>query len=507
MTRAGVRTWIYLQVRLPRSGQRGRHANASFFPTGAGPGPRTLLKEQRNIQYPLPRSRSPIKTTFLSPARRNPHLAERFSSPVHEDRETTVTRKITFPSKATGRVRPAGARTNGHGVNGAAPESEEEAEEDEPEDVGEEAEDSVHVVGGVEEEPEDDPPVDEPDVEDGEEDEEPIPKEPPTLKRPRGRPRTSLPDEIEPEAPVSSAKKSRGRPPQSAKKPVQEKEPEEDSQPVRGSRKRRSLRSDDGAEEEPPDQEDDEEPARQAKRPRVSQEPKAAAAAAKHTNGAKTGKPAKPEKSAKNAAFKPADAAAPKARGRPKTKPASRGAGDAEAGEASFMELQKGPPMPKRRGLVSIKRDPDVIVQTRAGRQSFRPLHWWAGDKVITEIEERWDIGASALDFVTSSTKEVFRAPEEDTRPRRGPRGKARPKGKSRGQMQQIEEEEQEPFEDWELDRGVIEGEVMGWEPEYERHPPADDDQVHVSETCRPYRPRRCRQRTLRTRRSASPRR
>ena len=399
---------------------------------------------------------------------------------MHEDRETTVTRKINFPSKAIGRGKPAAARTNGHAVNGAVPESEEEEEEEEeePEDVGAGAEDSLEMVG----EPEDDPPVDEPDVEDEEEEEEeeeegeePIPEQPATLKRPRGRPRTSL--ENEPEAPGSSAKKGRGRPPKSAKKPAPEKEPEEDSQPVR-SRKRRSLRSDDGADEPQPDQ--DEEPTRQAKRPRVAQEPKAAAAAAKPAKGAKAGRPAKPEKSASKSAD---PSAPPKARGRPKTKPASRDTGDAEAGEVSFMELQKGPPMPKRRGLVSIKRDPDVIVQTRAGRQSFRPLHWWAGDKVITEVEERRDIGRSTLDFVTSSTKEVFRAPEEDTQPRRGPRGsRPRPKGKSKAQMQQIEEDDQEPPEDWELDRGIVEGEVMGWEPEYERHPPADDDQVHVSE-------------------------
>jgi centromere protein C len=209
-----------------------------------------------------------------------------------------------------------------------------------------------------------------------------------------------------------------------------------------------------------------EEEPRQAKRQRTTQEPKAVS------------KAAKPEKKSKAPASAKGDAASkPK---RAAGRPAKLKAVPEDAGETSFMELQKGPPMPKRRGLVSVKRDPDVIVQTRAGRQSYRPLHWWAGDKVITEVEEREDMFKNASGFVTQSTKEVFRAPEEEAAIKRGPRGRGRTKGKSRTQTPQVEDDE--PPEDWELDRGVVEGEVMGWEPEYEKHPPADDDHVNVSE-------------------------
>jgi centromere protein C len=49
--------------------------------SSAGPGPQTLLKGQRNFQYPIPRSRSPAKTNLMSPAKRNPHIA-RTSSPI-----------------------------------------------------------------------------------------------------------------------------------------------------------------------------------------------------------------------------------------------------------------------------------------------------------------------------------------------------------------------------------------------------------------------------------------
>lgn len=399
-----------------------------------------------------------MKTGLQSPARRNPHM-DRLSSPFVEDREEQVTRKLDFASKATGKGRPT-ARTNG--VNGVLPDSDEDAQvvqDVSGDDV--EVDDSIQMVGALQDEPVEDTPADMDDPDDDED--EPVVEEPQPAKR-RGRPRTSLPKEPEPEG---SATKRRGRPPKGAKPPVDaEPEAEEESQPPqRGPRKRRSMRTSTGSEEDGEPPEEPEEEPRQAKRQRTTQEPKVAP------------KATKPEKKSKAPAAKADAPSKPKGRA---GRPAKLKAVQEDAGETSFMELQKGPPMPKRRGLVSIKRDPDVIVQTRAGRQSFKPLHWWAGDKVITEVEEREDMFRGASGFITQSTKEVFRAPEEEAAIKRGPRARGRTKGKSRTQTPQVEDDD--PPEDWELDRGVIDGEVMGWEPEFEKHPPADDDQVNVSE-------------------------
>jgi mannose-6-phosphate isomerase-like protein (cupin superfamily) len=42
-------------------------------------------------------------------------------------------------------------------------------------------------------------------------------------------------------------------------------------------------------------------------------------------------------------------------------------------------------------------------------------------------------------------------------------------------------DEAEEP-EEWETGEGIVVSEVIAWEPEYEAHPPGDDDQVHISE-------------------------
>lgn len=392
----------------------------------------------------------------------------------------TVTRKLNFAQRAAAKANAA-SRTNG--VNGGAV-AESDAETDDGDadvvqDIGDddddvEADESMQMVGAIQDDP-DDPPTDdeEPEVAETEpeDDDEPIVEETQPVKRARGRPRTSLPKEPEAE---DSVKKPRGRP-KGAKKLVQEEPEEAESHTPRGSKKRRSLRSSlgsDGGEEQQASGEEPEEEPRQAKRQRTEQKLKPKQIKKPLNKATSSAKP--------SLAAKPVETAPPK----PKAKagrPAKPKTIPEDAGETSFMALQKGPPMPKRRGLVSVKRDPDVIVQTRAGRQSFRPLHWWAGDKVVTEVEEREDMFRGKSGFVTESTKEVFRAVEEEAPTKRGPRSRGRAKTKTKNQPQQIEEDE-DPPEEWELDRGIIEGEVMEWEPSHEKHPPAEDDQVNVSE-------------------------
>lgn len=136
--------------------------------------------------------------------------------------------------------------------------------------------------------------------------------------------------------------------------------------------------------------------------------------------------------------------------------------------------------MPKSRGLVSMRRDNDAVTQTRSGRHSYRPLDYWRGEAVVREEEELDDVFARKR-FVMPTIKEVIRVPEELPPSKRAPRSKARAKAKASKHQRPIQEEEEE-LEEWELNPGTIEGEVVIWEPEHELHPPADDEPVHIAE-------------------------
>ncbi|KAL7821045.1 Mif2/CENP-C like domain-containing protein [Trichoderma gracile] len=169
-----------------------------------------------------------------------------------------------------------------------------------------------------------------------------------------------------------------------------------------------------------------------------------------------------------------------KAKGRSARKPKTARAGgdgeDEDVGETSFAALQRGPPMPKSRGLVSMRKNiDDTITQTRSGRHSYKPVAYWRGEQVIREVEEQADMFAKDR-FLMPSIKEVVRVPVEEAPIRStASRGKARPKPKK----QVVEEEE---YEEWELNPGTVEGEIVIWETEHEEHPPADDEPVQVTD-------------------------
>ncbi|QYT04054.1 hypothetical protein H0G86_010987 [Trichoderma simmonsii] len=164
----------------------------------------------------------------------------------------------------------------------------------------------------------------------------------------------------------------------------------------------------------------------------------------------------------------------PKTKGRPGRKPKDADAEDGDVGETSFAALQRGPPMPKSRGLVSMRKDLDSITQTRSGRHSYRPIQYWRGEQVVREDEEQADMFAKDR-FVMPSIKEVVRVPEEEVSSRAAPsRGKGRPKPKK-----QVVEED---YEAWEVKPGTVEGEIVIWETEHEEHPPADDEPVQVTD-------------------------
>ncbi|KAF4453626.1 hypothetical protein F53441_3771 [Fusarium austroafricanum] len=433
-----------------------------------GPGPQTVLR--RNMQYPIPRSRSPVKTTLNSSPRRNPHLSSPTRAPFSNDRDVTVTRKIDFGAKPT-----LSGKAKVNGVNGDIHEEEDE-DADETEDAPEPEEDEdvaddmdlldkslqlVEDMGGNSSEPEPEPEpaprVAKASAKAKSQRAEPEPKKPGR----RGRPAKAKTIEQEPveeesveeerEESHEPVKGRRGRKPKNAAQPKESKGP--------ASRKRSAPEETEV--EEPdneatdPEPEPEDEPPRQAKRPR--------------TEAPKPSKPVRPA---------PAPAVQSKPKGRPGRKPKAQTEAGAEddVGETSFAALQKGPPMPKKRGLVSVRHDPDEVKTTRSGRLSFKPLNWWAGDKVEKEEEEFDDVSGRDR-FVLSTIKEVIRAPqEEEVRAR--PRAKGRPKTKSKS----VREVEVVEPEEWEINPGVVNGEVILWEPEHEKNPPGDEEPVEVME-------------------------
>ena len=151
------------------------------------------------------------------------------------------------------------------------------------------------------------------------------------------------------------------------------------------------------------------------------------------------------------------------------------------------MALQRGPPMPKSRGLVSLHSDSaSTMTQTRSGRHSYRPVDYWRGEEVVVGEEEFDD---TAQDFVLPTIKEIVRVPQDILPSKRAPGSKTRAKSKSaragsatpsRPRKAQVVEEDEE-LEEWELDPGTMRGDIVMWEPDHEIVPPTEDDLVKYS--------------------------
>ncbi|RGP77318.1 hypothetical protein FLONG3_4553 [Fusarium longipes] len=443
--------------------------------TSFGPGPGTVLRQNK---LPIPRSRSPIKTALLSSPKRNPHLSSPTRSPAPRNRDNTVTRKIDFGAKPTAR-----GKSTTNGVNGAVhEEDEEDGEETEDasegdDEVGDDMEllnESLQLVEGMggnssehgsepesepEAEPAPAPKIAKPSAKSSQERAGADPKKPGRRGRPpKPKAVEEEPTEEETEEPQEITKPAKGRP---GRKPKVAAQPKESKTPA--SRKRPAPEETVEAEEqenedsEQEQEQEKEEPSRQAKKPR--------------TEAPKPSKPIKtqPSKAAPTTVAKP--------KGRPGRKPKAQAVADAadDVGETSFAALQRGPPLPKKRGLVSVRHDVDEVRTTRSGRHSFKPLSWWAGDKVVQEEEEFKDVSGRDR-FVLSTIKEVIRAPVEEARARPS-KSRGRPSKSKTKAARQVETVEPE---DWELDPGTVNGEVILWDPEHEKNPPGDEEPVEV---------------------------
>lgn len=455
------------------------------------------------MQMPLPKSRSPVKTNLKSPARRNPHL-DRLSSPtrasISAGRNSPVARRLDFTK---GSPLGLGAKSRSNGINGLSRSRRgdtgvEEEDDDEEHEHGDQSlaevmDDALEMVGAMDDNPAAEHDEEEPLVRRW----APEMKKPPRPKGlPRARARTSTEEPLvfdgadsEPELAhgVGSEQEDEDQR-QQQEEEGEEGEELEEAQPARPER-RRPPRTDssnspragpastkrgpakrakdlgDGQQDEAVDDADEQ------LRPHKRRRAEASAAGRRGPGARPRGRP-------KAAEGKPAKkgprTGTGRRPGRPPAKPAE------ESGETSFMALQRGPPMPKSRGLVSFRRDADHVLQTRSGRHSYRPVDFWRGEEVVLGEEERDDNFYHDHGFVLPTIKEVIRVPESTLPSKRAPRSRTRSNTKAKAEARFVEEDEQ--LEAWEVSPGTVAGEVVLWEPEHELHPPAEDEPVNIVE-------------------------
>lgn len=173
----------------------------------------------------------------------------------------------------------------------------------------------------------------------------------------------------------------------------------------------------------------------------------------RRANTAQTSMPPPPRPAthaSRSTSVKPEVTTQRRGRGRPRKteRPPKRNRDDeGEPGDEIFMEIQRGPPMPKSRGLVSLRSGSGTggvnADRTRAGRNSShqRAYHEWNEDLDAQDV--------------TDLTSNRMSSGAHDA----------------------------EPPEDWETDEGVISGEYLVWEPEHEKEPPGDEEEVRIAET------------------------
>ncbi|ETS78868.1 hypothetical protein PFICI_08721 [Pestalotiopsis fici W106-1] len=477
-------------------------------------GPATVSRKARE-RLSIPKARSPGKTFLNSPARHNPHVA-RTSSPIRgsyaEDGEEQPSpakspkRLLDFSkspkrkpvanghsqaksssqfakgaSQASKALGTKPSRVNGYVHNESdeeptprrkkqrSPEVEEEEEDEEEEEEEDEPMDFLNADGDdVEQDSIRDESPEEEDVpEEEESEEEPAPVEKPQPKKRGRKPKAVSPpveEESEPEPePARDAseeheepsKKKRGRP---GKRPlVEEAEP---LKPAKRPKGRPSLTKN----KDRPDQ--------------------GTSSAAEVRNVKKAKAAPKPSESKAKAPQAPQAVAA---KAKPGRKPKMT---DVDAEDPGA--VPRRPPMPKRRSLVSQRRDEFEVKTTRSGRVSTKPLEFWRGERYDYDEEEDdeeviEDKNGRRIK-IGSKIKGVVRVEYDEDQPKRrrgrpaSGSGSGGPGRRHKRRVSEIEEEEEEERQEWEDEPGRMIGECIYWHPEYELNPPHDDDQVEVAE-------------------------
>ncbi|KAI1435618.1 Mif2/CENP-C like-domain-containing protein [Xylaria sp. CBS 124048] len=451
---------------------------------GSELGPATTRRLQQS-RLSLPRARSPIKTNLKSPARQNPHMPP-VSSPAKgavvatqdESPGPEVARKLDFskdPAALTNghatKANSAGSRlvkqTNGRAQpshtnqepdvpdhsSSAATDNEEEDEPFSLLDAVDAGADSGHN-GDVEEEL-------------GPEVDDDIPAVPrftasnkpkPTGRggrKPKAAAAAASPDP--PDVPSEESaeddepvKKRNGRMRPPTRKPAKASSPiDEPAPPAKSSKRERQPIA--SVEDDAPER--DEEP-RGAKRQKTAK---------------KTDKAAQSASSSKPAAAKEKSKAGRKRK---------------SSGVGVESPIQRGPPLPKSRGLVTIRReDTTTMKTTRSGRASFKPLEWWKGEHVeYDQEEEALFEDAGNRHFKMPTVKGIVRTEESADGSSAASKRRGRPAAGRKGGKRQpaIPEEDEVEREEWEYNSGHIVGEVLAWEPMHEFEPPGDEDEVEI---------------------------
>ena len=291
--------------------------------------------------------------------------------------------------------------------------------------------------------------------------------------------------------------------------------PEASSSGSRG-RKRRSME----AEQEEPEERSERQQKRKRAEPELEPEPEPEPVAAPRSKG----RPAKKAAPAPVSEDEAPEPAAPAARGRPAKKTAAAAAASSREntaepapapkqrgrkrkssvgpGDTSIVEVPRGPPLPKSRGLLINRREVPgsetggTIRQTRSGRNSFKPLAFWRNERVDYDIEDNFDSFAAKSQprkFVLPSIKAIVRNDEpEDHRKapgRKGRKPKADPEGgkpgrrpRKRDLYNEDHDDDNVPADEWEVNPGAFTADVMVWQPEHDLLPPAPDDEVDIHE-------------------------
>ncbi|KAI1745679.1 Mif2/CENP-C like-domain-containing protein [Xylaria scruposa] len=444
---------------------------------GSDLGPATIRKLQQGGRPSLPRARSPIKTNLNSPARQNPHMPPA-SSPTRGTivtaRERSPTRRLDFSKSSqnkamltNGHAKPNGATGRNKNPTAGRSRSQEQPTPDPvfPEDEEEEEDEQLELldagtgsIDGVEEESYEEP--------DQPEEEAPVVQESKSKltnkSKPSGRrgrkPKESIEKENDEPANSSSANTSV--------------ENVEDEEPVR---KRKGRPKAAAKQKEPTPPADPTPPPKSLKRGRPARaSPENAEEESDESRGAKRSKTsAKADKAAQSASSKPAPT---KEKAKPGRKRKSSGVG------VDSPMIQRGPPLPKSRGLVTLRREDTTTMRTtRSGRASFKPLEWWKGDHVeYDEHQERiFEDAGGKQHFKMPTVKGVVRTEENyEAIPRR--RGR-QPTGRKPGRRPSAVPEEEIERDEWEYEPGRVTGEVVCWEPIHQFEPPGEDDEVEIA--------------------------
>jgi len=484
------------------------------------------------LSMPLPRSRSPVKTSLNSPAQRN-KLLVRGTPPSHGSQPSsggTKRRLVSNNAKSSGPrsfsqpifgkgiprlsagTRSSRAFTNGHHSQPLRQESDDDegpnwdAEDGDDHDVGAFVDESMAMLAAETDVSPDTEPLEDEGGSSAEENtaqtaasrRKPGPKlshrgggRPPRVAKPvKGHiveeERSSDAAEQEPQEPPEDDTSGSSEPEEVVPKPRGKVGKQKAQKPVPDvrSKKRRSLT-------EIEEEEDNEATGtRQTKRQRTESAPMTAP----------KGRGRPPKKAAVPRDEDAEQIEVPKAT-TSKAPPAEKGKRGRKRkssilpGDTSHVAIPRGPPLPKSRGLLINRREVpgdsnSSIVQTRSGRNSFKPLAYWRNERVGYDPDEAMtDAFASrGKKFILPSVKEVVRVdePESNLPSRKGSKrsangGKSRSRrGKRRASYDS--DDDGAPADPWEVDPGTMEGHVVCWQPEHEFNPPALDELVDVEE-------------------------